>query len=117
MCVSHFNFTKQTAGYLFPYPLFNRLFSGVKTLFVCLPFVWPYHLSKKKLSQIEYLHKFIETAMERVIFEKGKDNIEGVVPGLILAFCPSFEACISKALPWLNPFYDFSAFANFVSCI
>lgn len=72
---------------------------------------------KKKLSQIEYLHKFIETAMERVIFEKGKDNIEGVVPGLILAFCPSFEACISKALPWLNPFYDFSAFANFVSCI
>lgn len=37
-------------------------------LSACLPFVWPYHLSKnknkkkrKRIPQIEYLHKFIET--------------------------------------------------------
>lgn len=51
--------------------------------------VWKLYLSgcllfgliicQKKLPQIEYLHKFIETAIGREMFYKGKENIEGVV--------------------------------------
>lgn len=62
LIVAPFNFDKQMRDILFAPPVL-----GVKSLFAWLPFVWPYHLSKKvrkRIPQIEYLHKFIETASQ-----------------------------------------------------
>lgn len=79
VCVSHFNFAKQTAGYLFPQPLFRRLFRvWVWKLYLSGCLLFGLIICQKKLPQIEYLHKFIETAIGREMFDKGKENIEGV---------------------------------------